>query len=131
MSIGVNLEYFQLTNIQFPGSFSSVIQTKQNTQQSMITAQNQRTSEEIAANTKYLQAVRQAQITLINANATALTNINLAAVSSGLVINYWSELGIAYASIKENLGLNSTSFIAYLKSELFKNSKAPVVGITF
>lgn len=128
MSIGANIEYFQLINIDLPGEFTNIIISKQNVQQRMITAQNQRQSSLIEAQTVLLQTTRTANIKLINANNTAMININQALTSNDTIITQWHQRGLAYKAVKDSLNLNDTSFLAYLKSEIIRIASVPLVS---
>ena len=128
-SFGALIENFQLQNIRFPQDYESAITEKQLAVQNMVTAQNNRTTELIIANTTLLQNQRQAQILLINANNQAQININQAQISYDVIVNQWSQRADVYASIMANLGLNQSQFLDYLKSEAIRDADSPVISV--
>ena len=120
--LGLDIQNFQLINIKFPSNFSYVIQQKQNIQQYILTATNNRQSDITNANTILLQADRTAKISIINANNTALININKATTDANIQNELWIQRTYAYSNIVKSLGLNTSQLIDYIKSDIMRNS---------
>ncbi len=128
-NLGATIEFFQLKNIDFPDTFAQAITSKQLVMQNKITKLNDRTTQLILANTTLLQNQRQADIILINSNTQANINMNQAQTSYDVIVNQWNLRSNTYKSIIDNLKLNQSQFIEYLKSEAIRNSIAPVISI--
>ncbi|XWV24773.1 hypothetical protein QJ856_gp1010 [Tupanvirus deep ocean] len=129
VTIGATIEFFQLINIQFPTEFSNAITQKQIVIQNATTTLNQRTSLLIAANTTVLEAQRTASIILVNANNEAEINLKQANTTANVIFTQWYQRGLAFASIKNSLGLNESDFIEYLRSEILRSVRSPIIGI--
>jgi regulator of protease activity HflC (stomatin/prohibitin superfamily) len=127
-SVGTIVEFFQLINIDFPDSFSDVITSKQNIQQQALTSLNDRQSILTNAQTALYEAQRTASITLINANNTAMININKAKTQSDAQIELWNQRTYGYAHAMNILGLNATDMIDYIESENIKKSSILVTS---
>jgi regulator of protease activity HflC (stomatin/prohibitin superfamily) len=121
-NMGTLINFFQLVNIKFPTSFSTIIQQKQNIQQSELTATNNRTSLITNANTQLLEAQRTADIIILNANYSAIININEAEALANVELQKWTNRAIAYSQAKDNLNFNASQMVQYLKSENLRNS---------
>lgn len=128
-TLGATIEFFQLINIQFPDKFSQAISEKQITIQKEITTLNERTSLIIQANTSLLQAKRQAEIILINAQNTVNINLRQANTTKLVVENQWVQRGLAFNSIKTSLNLTQEQFIQYLKSEIIRTRTNAIISI--
>ena len=100
---------------------------KQNVEQNLVTARNDRQNELISAQTKYLEAQQSAQITLINANKTANIIRNQAEQSEDIIKTEWENRGIAYRSIVDTLELSEAEFLEYLNTELIRNVEKAIV----
>lgn len=127
-NVGANVEFFQLINIGFPPSFSNAITRKQTVQQEALTATNNRQSILTNAETGLLEARRTALIVLINANNTALININKAYTNAKAQEILWTNRANAYGYASNVLKLNGTSMVNYIKSENVLNSNVLVTG---
>ncbi len=121
-SIGAKVEFFQLVNIAFPSEFSNAIEEKQTVQQEALTASNTRQSILTNANTALLEAQRTAAITLINANNTALINVNKANANARAQEELWEKRAYTYGYTANLLGLNGTEMIDYIENDNIKNS---------
>lgn len=125
---GANVEFFQLTHIQLPESLTRVITEKQNIEQEIITAQNDRANQIIQANTDFLEAQQKAQVILIEANNTAAVLTNQAEVQQQIIIQKWANLGEAYVVAKDLLRLNVSGYLDYLGAELYRVVNQSVVN---
>lgn len=121
-TIGATIEFFQLVNIVFPEQYAAIIVEKQNIQQNINTALNQRDSSIISANTTLFQAQLNAEAIVTNANYTASVNLNRAFAFQNITITQWNQRASAFRSIKDRLNLNQTEFIGYLESELMRSA---------
>lgn len=128
-NIGAKVEFFQLVNIEFPQEFSDAIVQKQTVQQEALTATNNRQSILTNAQTALYEAQRTAAITLINANNTALININKAYADAGAQEQLWINRAFAYNYTLSIMGLNGSSIIDYIESDNVKKSSVLVTSV--
>ncbi len=128
-SIGIDINLLQLRNIDFPDAFSAVISEKQALVQQIQTQLNNRTSQQILANTTLLQSGQIAQQIIIQAKNTEAVTLAQANATAGIIFNQWQQRGDAYFDIVTSLKLNSSGFIAYLESEVIRLSNSPVIGV--
>jgi hypothetical protein len=108
-------------------SFLIIFLEKQNIEQNLITAKNDRQNELIVAQTSYLEAQQQSQITLINANKTANIVRNQAKQTEEIIKTEWENRGIAYRSIVETLHFSEEEFLQYLNTELMRQVEKAIV----
>jgi len=126
----VTIGFLQLTNIKLPDGFVQAIQEKQLAIQDVDKALNERTETLIKAETELKSAEQQANIILINANAEATSIINTANKTSQIIETKWKERALAFASIKNSLGMNETEFVrTYLKSYVLQSVINPTIGL--
>ena len=69
---------------------------KQNVEQEIVTATNDRQNSLIVATTAYLQSTEIAEVTLIQANNTASINIYNADVQQEIILNKWAKSAEGY-----------------------------------
>jgi regulator of protease activity HflC (stomatin/prohibitin superfamily) len=124
---GATIEFFQLETISLPEELVSVITEKQNIEQDLVTAVNDRENHIISATTELLEAEQVAKVTLIEANNTAKILRNKAERSESIILNEWSNRAIAYSSVVSGLGLNDSEFLEYLNSELLRQASRVIV----
>mmetsp|Transcript_23371 Transcript_23371/g.24022 ORF Transcript_23371/g.24022 Transcript_23371/m.24022 type:complete len:296 (-) Transcript_23371:69-956(-) len=124
---GAKVEYFQLVTITLPDTLVQVITQKQNIEQNLITAQNDRQNELITARTAYLEAQQNSQIILLNANKTANIIYNQAKQQENIIATEWSNRGVAYRTIVDELKLNEAEFLEYLNTEIMRQAPKVIV----
>jgi regulator of protease activity HflC (stomatin/prohibitin superfamily) len=117
---GADVEFFQLTHIQLPTNLVEVITEKQNIEQELITATNDRTNELIQAQTDFLEAEQKSLVILIEANNTANVITNQAQAEEEIIKSKWSNAATAYASVANSLSLDEDEFVEYLGAELYR-----------
>lgn len=117
---GSDIQYFQLAKIDLPGPLINIITHKQNVEQKLITAKNDRQNQLTQAATRQLQAQQTVLVTGIRANNTASVIINKANVNKQIVQIQWSSRALAYKAIVQGFSLNADGFILYLKAELMR-----------
>lgn len=120
---GCTIEYFQLVDIKYPSDYISILHSKQNVKQDLITAENHRTTEEIGARTTLLESQRTASINIINAYNTYNMTLYDAQVQREALVSQWRSRAVAFKSIMEDLSLTYPSFIEYLKSDVVRTSQ--------
>lgn len=120
---GVYIENFQLVNIKFPTRFSDVINVKQNTDQSRLTALNNRNSVLTNANTNLLQAQTRARTILNNANNTAMINLNKAQELVNIEDFLWETRLDLYAKVKNDMNLTPSQVVEYIHNDLIHKKK--------
>jgi regulator of protease activity HflC (stomatin/prohibitin superfamily) len=120
--IGTTIEFLQLTNIAFPDDFNTVIEEKQNIEQTSLTALNDRASIITQANTEYLEALREADVNIINANKTANIIINKAETEATSQEKLWSDRAFGYTHALSLLNFNSTDIIKYIEYDNVRGS---------
>jgi regulator of protease activity HflC (stomatin/prohibitin superfamily) len=121
--IGTNIEFLQLTNIGLPVAYNGAISEKQNIEQTITTTLNNRANILTEAETKLFESVRQAEINIINANATANIILNKADSKSQSQLQLWKDRAYGYEYTATNLGLNTSSMIKYIGSDNIIKSK--------
>lgn len=118
---GITVFNVQLKNIIFPAAFVDIISTKQHLVQEIQTQYNNRTSLLINANTTYIQAEQQSQITIINANNEANLiekNANITADN----INYkFEKMKDYFSNVKTNFNFKPSELIDYIYSTYAKS----------
>lgn len=117
------IENFQLVNIKFPTRFSDVINVKQNTDQSRLTALNNRNSVLTNANTNLLQAQTRARTILNNANNTAMINLNKAQELVNIENFLWETRLDLYAKVKNDMNLTPSQVVEYIHNDLIHKKK--------
>ncbi|CAM9265584.1 unnamed protein product [Ectocarpus fasciculatus] len=125
---GADVEFFQLLNIQLPPKIVQVITIKQNIEQELITATNDRANELIQATTELLEAEQQAHVILIEANNTARVVRNQATSQEEIIRVRWENAAGAYVSVKNSLDLDEVEFVDYLGAELYRLVGTSVVN---
>lgn len=125
---GTNVEFFQLVNIGFPPTFSALIETKQQTEQQAQTAINDRESILTQAETGLLEAEREADIIIINANNTATININAARTNATVETEKWGYRAFTYGHVQRTLGFNGTDTIGYIETENIQKARSIVTS---
>lgn len=120
---GVYIENFQLVNIKFPQQFSEVINVKQNTDQSRLTALNNRNSILTNANTDLLQAQTRSKTILNNANNTAIINFNKAQELVNIENILWNNRIDVYSKVKYDLDLTPSQVIDYIYNDLIHKKR--------
>jgi hypothetical protein len=120
--LGCTIEYFQLVDIVYPNDYIEILHEKQNVIQKLITAQNNRETELINANTDQMERKRLANVNLINANNHYnITLFNANTLKDATAIQ-WSSRSITYKTIMDDLNLTSDQMIDYLRSDVVRTS---------
>jgi len=123
-TIGSEIAFFQLVDIQFPADYSNVILQKQTTQQQIITNLNDRANQLTNANTGLFVANNTANIMIINAQQQAQTIINKAITDQENVMSFWQKRTETFESLLiNNFNNNVTLLIMYIQSEIIRNSE--------
>ncbi len=121
-TMGSTVEYFQLMDIVYPDTYMDILHKKQNTAQMLITAQNNRNTEIINANTQLMEAQRTAEINLINAQNIYNITVFNADTQKKAILSQWNNRADAYKNIITDLGLTPAQLIDYLKSDVIRMS---------
>lgn len=128
-NIGLQIGFLQLKDIVFPPIFSETIFHKQMLTQQIQTQLNNRTSQLIAANTTFIQALQKEKIIIINANNQANVVLNQAQINADVIKYQWNQKAAIYSNIKHGLGMDQYEFIDYMRTEVIRLSKAPTIGL--
>lgn len=121
-NIGSTIEFFQLVDISYPPAYIDILHQKQNTIQDLITAENNRATEIVNANTNFIETTRQVKINLINAQNYYDMIIHLAKAEEYSITNQWDNRNEMFKNIINDLNLSSDMLIEYIKSEILRNS---------
>lgn len=121
--------FFQLVNIKFPDSYSDLIKEKQNIDQNKQTALNDRTNKLTQIQTQIIINQKNAQINLVNANMTSNINLNNALAQIEQIKNYWNLRTDYLASVANELNLNSSQLLDWIKQEKISGTTNLLVGI--
>lgn len=117
---GSDVQFFQLSKIDLPVTLANIITQKQNVDQQLVTAKNDRQNHLTQAVTRQLQAEQTIRVTNIQANNTASVIINKANVNKAIVQTQWNSRAQAYKAIVSGFSLNAQSFADYLHAELIR-----------
>lgn len=129
-SLGVTVVFFQLTNINFPSEYSSILLQKQTTQQLETTLDNDRLNQITAATTNKFVANSTANIKIINARQSAATIVNQALTGQSAIEAFWQSRAESYAAVMHNFQLTNTSqLIDYINSEIIRTNRKLVTGV--
>jgi len=122
INIGASVEYFQLVDITYPPEYQTSLHDKQNIKQELITAENNRKTDIINANTFLKESKINAQINIINAyNVANITTYN-AIVQYDIIINKWTTCSTYYLNIVQNLNLSTDDLLNYINADLKQSS---------
>lgn len=127
-TMGSTVEYFQLVDIKYPYVYSNILHEKQNIAQNLITAQNNRNTEIINANTAQFEATRTAGINLINAQNMYNITVFNAITQKNAVLTQWSNRANAYKHIMTDLNLTPDQLVTYLKADVVRTSQQLLSG---
>lgn len=122
-NLGVDIDYFQLINIQFPSEITNIIINKQNVNQLSLTAINERTTKLTNANTAQLEMQRRADILIINANTNANITLNQAMINSHTQEILWNNRIYTYTHANNVFKFNTSELIDYIQSNLISKSE--------
>jgi hypothetical protein len=128
-SYGSTIEFFQLNNIEFPTTFQNAISSKQVLMQQQITELNNRQSKLIQANTTLFQNQRIGNVMIINATNQANIIINQANITYEIIQNEWKQRAMSYKSIMDNLKLNQSQLLDYLRADVIRGAESPVISV--
>lgn len=126
--VGVHIDFIRLTNINFPTSLNNIIIEKQNVDQTITTELNNRASVLTQAQTEYEEALRTADINIINANNTAQIILNQANTDAQIQEKLWLDRATGYSHAMTSLDLNTSQVITYIDGDNVKNSKALITN---
>jgi hypothetical protein len=121
-TMGSTVEYFQLVDITYPSTYMDILHQKQNTAQMLITAQNNRNTAIINANTQLMEAQRTAGINLINAQNIYNITVFNADTQKKAILSQWNSRANAYKNIVSDLGLTPDRLIDYIKADVVRTS---------
>jgi regulator of protease activity HflC (stomatin/prohibitin superfamily) len=120
--IGSSIQYFQLLDIKYPDEYMDILHRKQNIRQNLVTAENDRNTAIINANTNKKESSVNANINLINANNIAnMTNYN-AVVQQSITLANWHTRSSYYKSIVNQMGLTIPQLLNYIKADVTRSS---------
>lgn len=121
--LGSAVRFFQLLDIKYPDDYMNALHDKQNVHQALITAQNDRNTEVINANTQLKENGVDANINLINAyNTVNITNYN-AGVQESMILADWNAKSDYYLNIKTSMKLTNAQLLNYMKDDVKRSSK--------
>jgi hypothetical protein len=128
-SLGTQLMFFQLVDIQFPVEYSDLIKEKQNVEQNIQTALNDRVNKLTQAQTIIVVNTKEASINLVNANKTANIRMNNADTVAKQIKVLWETRASTYENIKTHLNLSADGLMEYVKQEKIINSPGTIINI--
>jgi len=114
------LEQYQLINIDFPTEYINAISAKQNTQQKINTALNQRNSSITNAQTKITLMEQSALVIINNATLKSQININNANNIYNITFTKLKSQADGYFTTMTNLGINGSELIKYIETTLYQ-----------
>ncbi len=122
-TMGSTVEYFQLVDIIYPDAYIDILHQKQNVAQNLITAQNNRNTAIINANTDQLAAERTAGINIINAMNTHNITIFNAYAQKRAILSQWDNRANAYKNIVDDLNLTPDQLVRYIKLDVVRTTQ--------
>ena len=128
-NIGTQVIFFQLVDIKFPDSYSNLIKEKQNIEQNKQTALNDRTNKITQVQTEIIISKKNAQINLLNANMSSNIILNKANLMKEQIVNFWSYRTNYLCQVANELKLNPTELLNYLKQEKISQTQNVIVNI--
>lgn len=121
--LGSTVKFFQLLDIKYPDDYMTALHDKQNVHQALMTAQNDRNTEIINANTQLKENAVSSNINRIIAHNTAnITNYN-AGIQESMILADWQAKADYYLNIKNSVKLTNTQLLNYMKDDVRKSSK--------
>jgi len=109
---------FQLTNIDRPADYDAAVLLKQQNQQDILQAQNERGQRLIQANTQLLQAVTNATVINSNALTSAFIIINQAQNDAAAALDRFNIEAQFYLTLINQLNMTTNAFLAYLANRV-------------
>lgn len=127
--IGIDLNIFQIKNIQFPYSFNDAITQKQILIQQVQTQLNKRVSQLISVNTTLIQAQQIAKQIKIQTDNNVNIIIAQANATSNIINTQWLKRASTYKTIMDKQNINSTQLVSYIEYELIRLSSEPTIQL--
>jgi hypothetical protein len=128
-TIGSSVEYFQLVDIRYPDDYNNILHQKQNIAQGLITAQNNRNTAIINANTIQMEAQRTAGINIINAQNIYNITIFNAETQKQAILLQWSHRADAFKHIMIDLNYTPDQLVDYIKADVVRTSTQLVSSV--
>lgn len=132
LSSVVEVDLFNLLAVDIPDVFDAAVQEKVLTGQDVITLEQQRTVNVIRSQIAVIDAVADANVTAIVANATAQGLVIRANTQASTNVQYMGARGAALALLASDLGFNTTAqLLQYLYTDIIRGNTraAPVLAI--
>ena len=128
-TIGSSVEYFQLVDIRYPDDYNNILHQKQNIAQGLITAQNNRNTAIINANTIQMEAQRTAGINIINAQNIYNITIFNAETQKQAILSQWNHRADAFKHIMTDLNYTPDQLVEYIKADVVRTSAQLVSSV--
>jgi len=122
LDIGSTVEFFQLTNIEFPEVYKNILLEKERIIQQTSIELHNREIQLIKKRTELITAQHTANITMINANNNADITMNLAKTTYLSEIEKWNVLKTIYTHTKNQLNITSNDIIQYMTHNTLEHS---------
>lgn len=123
-NMGSTIEFFQLVDIKYPQSYIDILHEKQNVKQDLITAENNRATALINANTALMEAERQAKVNIVNAQNYYDMTVYSAKAQESATTDLWNNRAITYSNVVSDLNLTPQLLIEYVKSDVARTSSS-------
>merc|ERR1711988_554576 len=127
--VQANVLELQLTNIERPEGYETVVDLKEKARTDINRVQNQRAQSLPQANTNLLKARVEANKTLDTAQATATITLNKANADASVTLGRYVSQGTLYKQVRQTQGLSAEGLLAYLGTRLVDELPSITVGL--
>jgi len=127
--VQANVLELQLTNIERPEGYETVVDLKEKARTDINRVQNQRAQSLTQANTNLLKARVEANKTLDTAQATATITLNKANADASVTLGRYQSQGTLYKQVRQTQGLSAEGLLAYLGTRLVDELPSITVGL--
>jgi len=119
----------QLKNVEYPSDYNNAILARQQAEQDLVNAVNERPNLLVQANTTLNVANYTAYQQIINAQAQAQAILQLANADAQAINQTWVQRANAYKEVMVALNMNATEFVnVYFKSYILEQMNAPIIS---
>jgi len=119
----------QLKNVEYPAEYNNAILARQQAEQDLVNAQNERPNLLVQANTTLNVANYTAYQQIVAAQAQAQGILQLANADAQAINQTWVQRANAYKEVMDALAMNASEFVnVYFKSYILEQLNAPIVS---
>jgi len=128
-SIHVEAGFLQLSNVDLPTDFQTIVRSVQEAKQDSEQAVNERDEQLTIAQTDVLQAIQTASIINVNSTAQAYGIETQANAQAEVIAAQLAAQTSTYSAIMSELGLGPEDLVNYISLNTIQNSLDPIIAV--